>query len=78
MKGFELGGAAVAKPGVAAQRVVEALDPLEGRRGQFRSGVPLAAVQELALHGPHNDSIIVSTGEVTRPIDPSSPASSTL
>ena len=61
---------------MAAGGVVPAFDPFEDRGGQFGAGVPVAAVEQFALHGrPERSISALSTDEATLPIDPSSPAS---
>jgi hypothetical protein len=60
---------------VAAAGVVPAFDPFEDRCGEVGAAWPGLPVEQFALQGEKNDSIIVlSTLEATRPIEPSSPA----
>jgi hypothetical protein len=48
----------VAKGRVTSPRVVPGFDPLEDRVGEFLPGGPVVAVEQFALQGPKNDSIM--------------------
>jgi len=53
MGGFEVDGAEVVEGRVTTERVVERLDVVEHRSGEFGAGVPVVAVEKLAPFNPN-------------------------